>query len=165
VARITPYALKDIFSLDEMADFYNVQPKGTLAFKGQKFEAEKRHKDKVTVILMCSADGNAKVCPFIANKCEKPHCLRVWRIIHFIENHTNMYGGARRLFFELLVSFKGNLALLIDKCAAHSDVGITLQCVHASSTCCQTPPVHVTTVTKHHLPYETSILQACSTLL
>lgn len=78
--------------------------------------------------------------------------------------HKNVW-GARRLFFELLVSFKRNLALPMNKCAAHSDVCITLQCMHASSTCLQTPPVHVTTVTKRHLPYETSILQACSTLL
>jgi hypothetical protein len=74
---ITRYAPKDIFSLGEMAHFYNVQPKGTLAFKGEKFNGEERHKDSITVMLICSADGSAKVCPFIVNKCEKPHCLRV----------------------------------------------------------------------------------------
>lgn len=80
------------------------------------------------------------------------------------KSHKNVW-GARRLFFESQVPFKRNLALLMDQCAAHSDVGLSLQCMRASSTCCQTPPVHATAVTKCHLPYETSILQACSTLL
>jgi len=124
---ITRYALNDIFSLDEMAHFYNIQPKETLAFKGDKFKGEKRRKETVTVMFICSADGSAKVCPFIVNKCEKPHCVRVWRIIHVIQNHTKMYGGLE----ESLVPFKRNLALLMDQCAAHSDVGITLQCVRA----------------------------------
>ena len=39
---ITQYAL-DIFNLDEMALFYNAQPKRTLALKG-----EKGYKDRVT---------------------------------------------------------------------------------------------------------------------
>jgi len=115
-------------------------------------------------MLICSADGNAQVCPFIVNRCEKLHCLRIWRIIHVIQNHTKMYGGLEDCFLSCWSLFKRNLALLMDMCAAHSDVGITLQSVHASSTCCQTPPVHATTVTKYHLPYETRILQACSTL-
>jgi len=38
---ITQYALKDIFNLDKMAHFYNVQPEGTLAFKGEKFKGRK----------------------------------------------------------------------------------------------------------------------------
>jgi len=58
---ITRYALKDIFSLDEMAHFYNIQPKETLAFKGDKFKGEKMHKERVTVMFICSADGSAKV--------------------------------------------------------------------------------------------------------
>jgi hypothetical protein len=122
---ITWYALKDIFNLVEMAHFCNVQPKGTLAFKGEKFKGKKRHKDRVTVMLICSADGSA-VCPFIVNKCEKPHCLRIWRIIHVIQNHTKMYRGLEDCFLSCWSPFKRNLALLMDMCAAHSDVGITV---------------------------------------
>jgi len=90
-----------------MAHFYNIQPKETLAFKGWKFEREKRHKDRVTVMLIYSADGSAKVCPFIANKCEKPHCLRVWRIIHVIQNHTKMYGGLEDCFLSCWSLLRG----------------------------------------------------------
>jgi len=99
---ITRYAFKDIFSLDEMAHFYNIQPKGTLAFKG-----EKRHKEKVTVMLICSSDGSAKVCPLIVNKCEKPYCLRVWSIIHVIQSHTKIYGGLEDCFLSCWSLLRG----------------------------------------------------------
>ena len=76
---ITQYALKDIFNPDEMALFYNAQPKRALALKGEKCQGGKGYKDRVTVLLCCSIDGSEKLHPLIVRKFEKPRCLKGWR--------------------------------------------------------------------------------------
>jgi hypothetical protein len=69
-----PVCLKELFQSGEIALFYNVQPKYTLALKEEKFQEEKGYEDRVTVILIWSVGSSEKV----------------WGIIHVILNHGGL---------------------------------------------------------------------------
>jgi hypothetical protein len=43
---------RDIFDMDKTAMFYNMQPNGTLALKGERCQRGKRCKDKMTVTVL-----------------------------------------------------------------------------------------------------------------
>jgi hypothetical protein len=57
---VIQHAPQHIFNLDETPLFYNSQEKRTLALKGEKCQNWKWHKDRIMVLLCCSADGTKK---------------------------------------------------------------------------------------------------------
>jgi hypothetical protein len=115
-----------------MTLFYTVQPKRILALKGEKFQGEEGCKERVTFLLICSADVSEKVCSLIVSRFGKPHCLKGLGNYPCDSKSYKNACESRGLFLEWLVLFKMNMVLLMDQCAAHSDGGITLQYVHAS---------------------------------
>jgi hypothetical protein len=73
---IKQYVPKNIFNMDEMAQFYNAQPKRMLAFKGERCHGGKSYKDRMTVLVCCNADGSEELQPLIEGKFEKPRCMK-----------------------------------------------------------------------------------------
>jgi hypothetical protein len=73
--NVAPIIEQDIFNMDKMAMFYNVQPKRTLDIKGERCDGRKAYKDKVTVLLYFNADGSEKLWPLVcgtAGSCRLP---------------------------------------------------------------------------------------------
>ena len=69
------YALKDIFNADETGLFYRALPIRSMAIKGVKTSGGKKSKERITVLLACSAIGE-KLTPFVIGHSEQPRCLR-----------------------------------------------------------------------------------------
>jgi hypothetical protein len=62
-----------------MVLFYNVQLKRMLDIKGEMCHGGKAYKDRVTVLLCCSADGtdgSEKLWPLVVGRFEMPHCTK-----------------------------------------------------------------------------------------
>lgn len=67
------YELKDILNFDETGLFYRASPTSTIAdhnVSGIKFD-----KTRMTIGLLCSADGSIKYDALIIGKHEKPRCF------------------------------------------------------------------------------------------
>ena len=69
------YDKKDIFNCDETRLFFRALPDKTLAFKGQQCKGGKLAKERLTVMLACSALGE-KLKPFVIGKAENPRCFK-----------------------------------------------------------------------------------------
>ena len=71
---IAEYEPRDIFNLDETGLFYNQVVKRTYA--KEHISGTKIKKERITVVLMCNADGSLKFDPVFIGKAEKPRCFK-----------------------------------------------------------------------------------------
>lgn len=71
---IAEYEPRDVFNLDETGLFYNQIIKRTYA--KERISGTKIRKERITVVLMCNADGSFKFDPVFIGKAEKPRCFK-----------------------------------------------------------------------------------------
>ena len=108
-----------------------------LSLKGEKCQGRKWCKDRMMVLLCCSADSTKKICPSIISKFEKPHGLKALRQYPYDYKSPKKTWVTGRFSSEWLVSFEKKMAcqdrimlLLMDPCAVHNEKGITLKHIH-----------------------------------
>jgi hypothetical protein len=69
------YNREDVFNADETGLFYRALPQRTLAIKGDPAKGTKTAKDRITVLLACSAAGE-KLTPLVIGKSKNPRCFQ-----------------------------------------------------------------------------------------
>lgn len=69
------YAPKDIFNADETGLFFRALPTRSLVVRGDEAKEGKKSKDRITVLLACSAIGE-NVTPLVIGHSAKPRCFR-----------------------------------------------------------------------------------------
>ncbi len=72
---LTDILKNDIYNCDETGLFYRTLPDRTLATKGKACKGGKLSKERITVMLCCSAGGD-KLQPFVIGKAQKPRCFK-----------------------------------------------------------------------------------------
>ncbi|XP_013774244.1 tigger transposable element-derived protein 6-like [Limulus polyphemus] len=69
------YSLKDIFNADETGLFYRALPTRSQVIRGDKCHGSKNSKERITVLLGCSATGE-KLTPLVIGRAANPRCFR-----------------------------------------------------------------------------------------
>jgi hypothetical protein len=73
---IDGYQPKDTFNIDETGLIYNLQPSKSSAHKGDSCHGRTKSKQRVTVLLGCSAYGTEKLPALVPGNFSKHHCFR-----------------------------------------------------------------------------------------
>ena len=105
---IAEYEPRDVFNLDETGLFYNQVVKRTYA--KERISGTKIKKERITVVLMCNADGSFKFDQVFIGKAEKPRCFKKKTGTHsslITLFETNISIQRLRIWFHLLPQFKG----------------------------------------------------------
>ena len=69
------YQLRDIFNADETGLFYRALPTKSMSVKGEEAKGGKKSKERITVLLACSAEGE-KLMPFVIGHSANPRCFK-----------------------------------------------------------------------------------------
>jgi hypothetical protein len=86
---IEGYELSNIFNADETGFFFfKAMPDKTLSEKGIKCKGGKLAKERITIMLTCSAVGE-KLPPLIIGKAKKPRCFSKADVFEYGINYTN----------------------------------------------------------------------------
>lgn len=121
------YQLGEIFNMDETGLFFRAPPRRSLVEKGDTCFGVKRSKERVTVVLCCSAVGE-KLPPLIVGRYKKPRCFKRVDIskigIDYEANRRSwmtsgnferwLRGVNNRMFKE-----RRKILLFLDNCPAH----------------------------------------------
>jgi hypothetical protein len=68
---------KNTHNSDETGLFYKLPPNKTLSLKGDPCNGWKNSAEKITVLLVCDANGTDKLPPSVGGKSENPYALRM----------------------------------------------------------------------------------------
>jgi transposase len=82
------YDLKNVFNMDETGFFFCVLPDSTLSHVKQSCKGGKQGKDRITVVLTCSALGE-KLPPWIIGKSKNPRAFREQDMSKLKVKYTN----------------------------------------------------------------------------
>ena len=122
------YALKGIFNADETGLFYRALPTRSMAVKGVKTSGGKKSKERITVLLACSAIGE-KLTPFVIGHSERPRCFRGHLCLPVTYTSNRKAWMTSGLFESWLDKVNNKLKaesrsilLFVDNCTAHPDV-------------------------------------------
>ena len=69
------YQLRDIFNADKTGLFYRALPTKSMKVKGEEARGGKKSKERITVLLACSAEGQ-KLKPFVIGHSAKPRYFK-----------------------------------------------------------------------------------------
>lgn len=134
--RLKGVPLADIYNMDETGLFYCLAPDKTIAQR--QVEGSKKSKTRVTVALMCNADGSDKREPFIIGHAKKPRCFqkKTGDQLGFYYRSNLKAWMTGVLFREWLCELdndmraqKRNIVLLLDNASAHTAHGMELKSV------------------------------------
>lgn len=129
---IDKYALKDIYNFDETAVFYAAPPRTTISSQG--FSGWKDSKKRLTVGILCNADGSDKwFDPFIIGHARRPDCFKKGKTRCEASDHgflqywhnTNawmtkkIFLGILRRFDRAMQHKKRKVLLLLDNFCGH----------------------------------------------
>ena len=127
------YDLKDIFNSDESALFYRTLPGKSLVVKGDTCHGGKKAKDRVTVLLTCSATGE-RLKPLVIGRAENPRCFRGQNKsclpVHYYHNRKAWMTGdiwkqwLNKLNNKLKIQDR-KILLFVDNCAAHPHISLS----------------------------------------
>lgn len=127
------YELGDIFNADETGLFFRALPNRSLvhAAKGEQANGGKKSKDRVSVLLACSATGE-KLTPVVIGRSAKPRCFRGLATTAClpVDYKSNKRAWmTSKLFEEWLDKLNQSMQrqgrsilLFVDNCSAHPDV-------------------------------------------
>ena len=135
------YASCDVYNMDETGLFYNLFPSRTLGIKGDKCHGGGRSKQRLTVVLVCNADGSDKHRPWVIGKSEKPRCFKNINVdsLPCIYSHHKKAWIDSSSFRKWLLRFNNRMVaqnrhvlLTLDRCTAHNihDLNLTNVKVH-----------------------------------
>ena len=124
------YAPQNIFNADETGLYYRALPNKSMTVKGQTNRGGKNSKERLSVLLCCSATGE-KIKPFIIGKSQHPRCFR-GKIIpnNYAANKKSwMTSALFKMWLDRLnnkMKAEGrNILLFLDRCTAHPDVELS----------------------------------------
>ena len=124
------YAPQNIFNADETGLYYRALPNKSMTVKGQTNRGGKNSKERITVLLCCSATGE-KMKPFIIGKSQHPRCFRGKTIPNMYAANKNswMTSALFKMWLGKLnnkMKAEGrNILLFLDRCTAHPDVELS----------------------------------------
>ena len=124
------YQLADIYNSDETGLYFRALPNRSMVVRDNP---RKTSKDRITVLLACSADGD-KFKPLVIAKSENPRCFRgitkaAFPVIYRANKTARM---TTIMFKEWLERLNGqmtlqsrNILLVVDNCGAHPAVHLS----------------------------------------
>ncbi|KAK7092862.1 hypothetical protein V1264_008545 [Littorina saxatilis] len=126
------YDPKDVFNADEMGLFWRLLPNKTLAFKHEKCHGGKKSKDRITVMVCASMDGE-KVPLLAIGKFKNPRCFKGIKHLPIKYAANKKAWMTSAVFEEWLLSFDRTMdrqnrkvLLVIDNCPAHITANLSL---------------------------------------
>ncbi len=127
---IDGYDMSDIFNADETGLYYRALPTRSMVTKEDKCKGTKTSKDRMTVLLCCSAKGE-KLKPFVIGHSARPRCFKNYSIGSFgvQYSHNKRAWMTSILFSEWLRKLNNKMSLanrkillFVDNCSAHPDL-------------------------------------------
>jgi hypothetical protein len=124
------YKLKDIFNADETGLFFRTLPTKSYVVKGDRCTSGKNSKERLTVLLACSAEGE-KLKPLVIGKSTNPRCFRGYQrhSLPVIYKNNKKSWMTSTIFQEWINTInnkmkiqKRKILLLVDNCPAHPPV-------------------------------------------
>ena len=125
------YRLEEIFNADETGLFFRALPSRSLTVKGDDCRGGKKSKDRISVLLACSAVGE-KLTPFVIGHSARPRCFKglastlCLPVTHSSNKKAWMTGDLFQQWLDKLNSKmkaeSRSILLFIDNCSAHPDV-------------------------------------------
>lgn len=127
------YDLKDVFNMDETGLYFRALPKQSMVMNGESCKGTKLAKERVTVLLACSAAGE-KLKPLVIGRAQNPRCLKnveksSMPVIYRWNRKAWMTGT---LCEEWLIRLnarmqqqKRKILLLLDNCGAHPHIELS----------------------------------------
>lgn len=123
---------RNIFNCDETALFYRMLPNKTATFKGIKVHGEKISKERLTIFLCTSMEGEKRP-PIIIGKFLKPRCFKNKNLSQFRYFANKKAWMSSAIFKEIMIDWdvelkkqNRNILLLLDNCSAHPDISMFL---------------------------------------
>ena len=74
-AVVEGYTIEDQFNADETAVFYQQLPRKSLVFKGESYKGGKFPKERLSIMLCCSASGE-KLKPLVFGNAARPRAFK-----------------------------------------------------------------------------------------
>ena len=128
------FQLRDIFNADETGLFYRLTstlPTKSMSIKGEEAKGGKKSKERITVLLACSAEGE-RLMPFVIGHSANPRCFKGLASLACLPVHYSSNKKAwmtAELFQQWLKKLNSKMKredcfilLLVDNCTAHPDV-------------------------------------------
>ena len=125
------YSRANIFNADETGLFYRALPTRSMVAKGDEARGGKKSKERISVLLACSCEGE-KLIPFVIGNSAKPRCFR--RLASLlclpVTYSSNKKAWMTSQLFKQWLDKVNNrmiqqhrsILLFIDNCSAHPDV-------------------------------------------
>jgi hypothetical protein len=121
-----------VFNADETALFYRILPNRSFVVKGQECRGGKQSKERLTLLLCCSASGE-KLTPLIIGRSEKPRCFKNQnerkRILYKSNKNAwmtaNIFEKWLRILNNKFIMNNRRILLIIDNCSAHPDIQLS----------------------------------------
>lgn len=127
-AIIENYSPNDVFNADEAGVFFQLEPRKTLALKGDKCIGGKVSKQRITALFCCNKSGTEKRKVLIIGKSAKPRCFKNCKSLPCIYKSNKKAWMTQVIFNEWLINFdkemkkkRRKILLLIDNCTPHNE--------------------------------------------
>lgn len=127
------YSPSDVFNADETGLFFRSVPERSLVKKGESCKGGKKSKNRITVLLACSATGE-KLKPVVIGHSSNPRCFRgldrhCIPATYFANKKAWMTGDIFRQWLHQLnnsmVHQGRHILMFVDNCSAHPDVQLS----------------------------------------
>jgi hypothetical protein len=125
---IKDFEKKDIFNADETGLYWRALPEKSLVQKGDASKGIKIPKDRVTLLVACSATGE-KLPPLMIGKAATPRCFRGHVNLPICYMNNKKAWMTAKIWAQWLdrmntrmIGENRNILLFVDNCAAHPDV-------------------------------------------
>ena len=125
------YQLRDIFNVDETGLFYRALPTKSMSVKGEEAKGGRKSKERITVLLVCSAEGE-KLRPFVIGHSANPRCFKglasiaCLPVTYCSNKKAWMTAALFQQWLDKLNSKRKcegrSILLLVDNCSAHPDI-------------------------------------------
>ena len=130
---LSGYAPANVFNADETGLYYRALPNRSMVVRSDPRKGIKTAKERVTVLLACSAAGE-KLTPLLIGKSAKPRCFKGLELVMLpVTYRANKKAWMTSLLFKEWVERlnrqmqlqERNILLFVDNCAAHPDVQVS----------------------------------------
>ncbi|XP_056017299.1 tigger transposable element-derived protein 6-like [Ostrea edulis] len=150
------YDLKDIYNIDETGLFYRMLPDRSLS-TSDHVKGTKKMKDRITIALVCNADGSDKLKPFVIGKALNPRSFKDFNAHLYVDYTANKKAWMTSLIFcEFFRKFNARMRrenrkvlLIMDNAPSHAEPLLSNVRIH------YLPP----TTTSHLQPLDAGIIQ------
>jgi hypothetical protein len=122
---IKDYKPEEVYNLDEMALFWRLLPSKTYCFTDESPYGSRKSKDRITVVVICNADGSDRTCAMIG-KSVKPRAFRgikYFPIDYYQQRNAwingSIYEKILKKLNQKMRSLNKNILLFVDNCRTH----------------------------------------------